>query len=128
MSHQDWDTVVLKSNKHTSTEKKPVGPPCVSANKAAQKVDKIVESDAKLEIKTINPDAVKAIIKQRCILKLSQKELAVKCCITDTLLRNIEQGKEPHNPTVLIKIQKVLCVKLLGDNIGTPLADKKTTK
>lgn len=127
MTHQDWNPVVFNNTKNTSSTKKPVDTPHISANKTALKVEQIAEGDAKLTIKTTNPDTVKAIIKHRCALKLSQKDLASKCCITEAVIRNIEQGKEPHNPTVLTKIQKVLCVKLLGDNIGTPLAEKQTT-
>ena len=124
MSHQDWSTVVFNSSKDTPSTKNSTGTPYVSANKTALKVEQIAEGDSKLAIKTISNDVVKAIIKNRCVLKLSQKDLAAKCCITEALIRNIEQGKEPHNPTVLTKIQKVLCVKLLGDNIGTPLDEK----
>ena len=126
MTHQDWEPVILNSTKNTSFDKKPTGIPHISANKKALKVEQLVESDAKLTIKMIHPDTVKAIIKQRCVLKYSQKDLATKCCITEALIRNIEQGKEPYNPTVLTKIQKVLCVKLLGVDIGTPLDEKKS--
>jgi putative transcription factor len=126
MAHQDWNPVVFNSTKNISTEKKPVGAPYISANKTAQKVEKLVESDAKLAIKMMNGDAVKAIIKHRCALKLSQKDLATRCCITEAVIRNIEQGKEAHNPQLLTKIQKVLCVKLLGENIGESLVDKTT--
>ena len=126
MAHQDWNPVVFNSTKHTSNEKKTVGTPYISANKIAQKVEQIVEGDAKLSIKTMNSCAVKAIIKHRCALKLSQKELATKCCIAESVIRNIEQGKEAHNPQLLTKIQKVLAVKLLGDNIGEALVDKPT--
>jgi putative transcription factor len=126
MAHQDWNPVVFNNTKHTSTEKKVVGTPHISANKTAQKVEQIVESDAKLSIKMMNSDAVKAIIKHRCTLKLSQKDLAARCCIAETVIRNIEQGKEAHNPQLLTKIQKVLCVKLLGDDIGESVVDKTT--
>jgi len=127
MTHQDWNPVVFNSVKDAPSAKKPVcTTPYISSNKTALNIEKIAEGDAKLTIKTINPDAVKAIIKYRCALKLSQKDLAAKCCITETVIRNIEQGNEPHNPTVLTKIQKILCVKLLGDNIGAPLVDKTT--
>ena len=127
MAHQDWNPVVFNNTKHTSTEKKTVCAPHISANKTAQKVEQLVESDAKLTIKTMNSCAVKAIIKSRCALKFSQKDLATKCCITESIIRNIEQGKEAHNPQLLTKIQKVLCVKLLGDNIGESLTDKTIT-
>ncbi len=126
MSHQDWNPVVFNSTKNTSTERKTVSAPYISANKTAQKIEQIVEGDAKLSIKMMNSCAVKAIIKHRCALKLSQKDLATKCCIAEAVIRNIEQGKEAHNPQLLTKIQKVLCVKLLGDNIGESLVDKPT--
>jgi putative transcription factor len=123
MSHQDWETVTFsnkKPNKSTqnvdSILKKP------SANIKALKIEnKVDNTDEKLTIKTIDTSVVRAIIKARGDLGLNQKELANKINVSDSVIKSIEQNKEPNNTALLNKLQKVLKVKLLGDNIGNPL-------
>lgn len=123
MSHQDWETVTFSSKKTNkssqttdSTPKKP------SANIQALKIEnKVDNTDEKLSVKKIDPSAVRAIIKSRGELGLTQKDLANKVNISDAVIKSIEQNKEPHNTALLNKLQKALKVKLLGDNIGTPL-------
>jgi ribosome-binding protein aMBF1 (putative translation factor) len=123
MSHQDWETVTFsnkKSNKSTQivdgTPKKP------SANIQALKIEnKVDNTDEKLTIKTIDTSAVRAIVKARGELGLTQKDLANKVNVPDSVIKSIEQNKEPNNTSLLNKLQKVLKVKLLGDNIGNPL-------
>jgi ribosome-binding protein aMBF1 (putative translation factor) len=123
MSHQDWETVTFSSKKTNkssqttdSTPKKPL------ANIQALKIEnKVDNTDEKLSVKKIDPSAVRAIIKSRGELGLTQKDLANKVNISDAVIKSIEQNKEPHNTALLNKLQKALKVKLLGDNIGTPL-------
>jgi len=123
MSHQDWETVTFSSKKPNksaqnidSTPKKP------SANIQALKIEnKVDNTDEKLSVKTIDPSAVRTIIKSRGELSLTQKDLANKINVSDAVIKSIEQNKEPHNTALLNKLQKALKVKLLGDNIGTPL-------
>ena len=123
MSHQDWETVTFSNKKPNKsaqivdgTPKKP------SANIQALKIEnKVDNTDEKLTIKTIDTSAVRAIIKARGELALTQKDLANKINVSDSVIKSIEQNKEPNNTALLNKLQKVLKVKLLGDNIGNPL-------
>lgn len=123
MSHQDWETVTFNSKKDRKsttniegTTKKP------SANIQAIKIEhKADNTDERLTIKTIDPSAVKAIIKARGELGLTQKDLAKRINVSDAVIKSIEQNKEPTNTGLLNKLQNVLKVKLLGDSIGTPL-------
>ena len=123
MSHQDWETFTFNSKKISkstpNTEgatKKP------SANIQAIKIEhKADNTDERLTVKTIDPSAVKAIIKARGELGLTQKDLAKRINVSDAVIKSIEQNKEPANTGLLNKLQNVLKVKLLGDSIGTPL-------
>jgi ribosome-binding protein aMBF1 (putative translation factor) len=123
MSHQDWETVTFSSKKPNKTTQNANGPakkpPAnIQAIKIEQKAD---NSDERLTVKTIDTTAVRAIIKARGELGLTQKDLANRINVSDAVIKSIEQNKEPNNTALLNKLQKVLKVKLLGDNIGTPL-------
>ena len=119
MSHQDWTTVTFNSSKKTPVVTSGTK---TSANISALKIENIAdESNAPLTISMMSSDAVKAIIAQRKVLNITQKELAAKCNILEATIRNIEQSKEPHNVAILNSLQRVLRVKLLGDNIGSAI-------
>ena len=66
----------------------------------------------------IDTKAVDVVKRRRCELKLTQKELANKSQVPEATIKNLEQGNELHNPPLLTKLQRVLGVKLLGQNIG----------
>ena len=123
MSHQDWETVTFSNKKlNKSAQNVDSAPKKPSANIQALKIEnKVDNTDEKLTIKTFDTNAVRAIIKARGELNLTQKELANKINVSDAVIKSIEQNKEPNNPTILNKLQKVLKVKLLGDNIGSAL-------
>jgi ribosome-binding protein aMBF1 (putative translation factor) len=123
MSHQDWETVSFSSKKpNKSTQNIDSTPKKPSANIQALKIEnKVDNTDEKLTVKTIDTSAVRAIIKSRGELGLTQKELANKINVSDAVIKSVEQNKEPHNTVLLNKLQKALKIKLLGDNIGTPL-------
>jgi ribosome-binding protein aMBF1 (putative translation factor) len=123
MNHQDWETVTFSSKKPKTTNQNanvpPKKPPAnIQALKIEQKAD---NTDERLTVKTIDTTAVRAIIKARAELGLTQKDLANRINVSDAVIKSIEQNKEPNNTMLLNKLQKVLKVKLLGDNIGTSL-------
>jgi ribosome-binding protein aMBF1 (putative translation factor) len=119
-NHQDWETVVFKS-KAKPAEGEPVRKPQVVGSPIA-KIERMDNSDEKLSIKMIDSKVVEIIKKRRCELKLSQKELANKTQVPEAIIKNLEQGKEKHNPPLLTKLQRGLGIKLLGQNIGEQLS------
>lgn len=129
MSHQDWEPVVFKKS---STQQQRSGN--VESIKKADsgnrqnvpqgntfKLDNIDSSEAKLSLKMIDSRSVEAVKRKRCDLKITQKELANKAQVPETVIKSLENGKEQHNPQLLTKLQRALGVKLLGQNIGEPL-------
>ena len=129
MSHQDWEPVVFKKS---STQQQRSGN--VESIKKADsgnrqnvpqgntyKLDNIDSSETKLSLKMIDSRAVEAVKRKRCDLKITQKELANKAQVPETVIKSLENGKEQHNPQLLTKLQRALGVKLLGQNIGEPL-------
>jgi putative transcription factor len=129
MSHQDWEPVVFKKS---STQQQRSGN--VESIKKADsgnrqnvpqgntyKLDNIDSSETKLSLKMIDSRSVEAVKRKRCDLKITQKELANKAQVPETVIKSLENGKEQHNPQLLTKLQRALGVKLLGQNIGEPL-------
>jgi putative transcription factor len=129
MSHQDWEPVVFKksstqqqrSGNVESVKKSDVGNRQNVPQGNTYKLDNIDSSEAKLSLKMIDSRAVEAVKRKRCDLKITQKELANKAQVPETVIKNLENGKEQHNPQLLTKLQRALGVKLLGQNIGEPL-------
>lgn len=118
-SHQDWETVVFKSNAKKSTvEGGTVVRKASTGINAASKIERIDSSDEKLSVKMIDSKVVEIIKKRRCELNLTQKELANKTQVPEAILKSLEQCKEKHNPPLLTKLQRGLGIKLLGQNIG----------
>jgi putative transcription factor len=132
MSHQDWEPVVFKkrpnqtdaiksaqrSGNIESVKKTDGGNRQNIQQINGYKLDNIDNSDEKLSLKMIDSKAVDAIKKKRCELKLTQKDLANKAQVPETVIKSLENGKEKHNPPLLTKLQRALGVKLLGQNIG----------
>jgi len=124
MSHQDWNVVTFNSKNSTHSKKTSLEPIAKkpSANVYASKIEnKIDNTDERLSVKTIDTTAVRAIMKARAEQGMTQKDLANKCNLSEAVIKSIEQNKEPHNTGLLSKLQKILKVKLLGDNIGSPV-------
>ena len=129
MSHQDWEPVVFKKSS-TQTQRSGNVESIKKADSGNRqnvpqgntyKLDNIDSSDAKLSLKMIDSRAVEAVKRKRCDLKITQKELANKAQVPETVIKSLENGKEQHNPQLLTKLQRTLGVKLLGQNIGEPL-------
>lgn len=129
MSHQDWTTITLSKkptkadaikNGQVETIKRPL-----AADINSIKIERIVDSeDGKLEIKLIDSKAVNAVKQARSAQNLTQKDLANKACVPEATIKSLEQGREKHNPQLLTKLQRVLGVKLLGENIGSTIEPK----
>lgn len=89
-------------------------------------LEKMIDSeDSRIEIKMVARVAVDAVKRRRCELNITQKELATKASVPEQTIKSLEAGTEKHNPQLLMKLQRVLGVKLLGEEgVGTPLASK----
>lgn len=131
VNEQDWTPVVFKKRMDKKTELKVAqrtgqvesvrrfdSANKQSANVNAAKIERLEESDEKLTLKMIDTKAVDAVKRRRAELKLTQKDLANKAQVPEPIIKNLEQGREQHNPALLAKLQRVLGVKLLGQNIG----------
>lgn len=94
------------------TNKHPAG----SANMA--KIDADHET---LKVKTIDSSVAKAIQQARQKAGKTQKELATEICERPQVVTEYESGKAIPNQQILGKLERVLKVKLRGNNIGTPL-------
>ncbi|KAG8934662.1 multiprotein-bridging factor 1 [Tulasnella sp. 419] len=113
---------VVATEKKTST----------SGNKAHQGPDhqKIAKLDRENEVAPppkIAPSVGKAISQARLELQLSQKDAAARINEKASILQDYESGKAIPNAQVLAKLERVLGVKLRGNNIGEKLATKKAS-
>ena len=122
MSHQDWNVVTFNNKPKQQLPNITNGVKKPAANITALKIEnKVDNTDERLSIQLIDTKVVREVIKARSAMGLTQKDLATKINMPESVIKSLEQNKEKHNPTLLNKLQKVLKVKLLGDNIGSAL-------
>lgn len=122
MSHQDWNVVTFNNKPKQQLPNITNGVKKPAANITALKIEnKVDNTDERLSIQLIDTKVVREVIKARSAMGLTQKDLATKINMPESVIKSLEQNKEKHNPTLLNKLQKVLKVKLLGDNIGSTL-------
>lgn len=109
-----------------ATEKKVVG----GANKAHQGTDhqRIAKLDRDNEVappSKVAPSVGRAMQTARMEMKLSQKDVAQKINEKPSVLQDYESGKAIPNPQILSKLERVLGVKLRGNDIGKKLEGPK---
>ncbi|KAI0747866.1 ylMBF1 [Daedaleopsis nitida] len=147
MSNSDWDANVVigskakapKVTRNTSdlnaarragavvgTDKKVTG----GLNKAHQGTDhqKIAKLDRENEVAPppkINPSVGKAMQTARMEKQLSQKDVAQKINEKPSILQDYEAGRAIPNAQILAKLERVLGVKLRGNDIGKKLEGPK---
>jgi len=110
-----------------ATEKKISG----GSNKAYQGTDhqRIVKLDRENEVAPpakVAPSVGRAMQSARMEMKLSQKDVAQKINEKPSVLQDYEAGKAVPNPQILAKLERVLAVKLRGNDIGKKLEAKKS--
>lgn len=74
---------------------------------------------------TVSQSLRSVITKARNSKGISQANLAQLCCVKPATITSYENGKAIPDNAVLGKMERHLCVKLRGKNIGEPLSGKK---
>ena len=116
MDCQDWKPVIFNKPKKkiiVKNKKK------VLSDEQIRKIKLENENDVQ-KIEKVSLDFRKEMQKARCAKNMTQKQLAQKLNLKQTIIANYEQGKAVPNNFIITKIERALGVKL-------PRKKKKTT-
>ena len=121
MSHQDWEIVKFSNPVVAKTNKK-LPKTIKSKQKDISHLSKLDNNDPET-LKHKNTKHIGKIIqKHRLLLKMNQKELAQKLNTKPSVIIEYESGKAIiTNNALLSKIERILNVKLQGNDIGSQL-------
>jgi ribosome-binding protein aMBF1 (putative translation factor) len=114
MNHQQWDPIILTSkNPKKSETKTTVLKSSVIKHSNPVKMEKIYDPnnpDAEPIIKPVMIDSEfgKQIAAARCAKKLTQKELANKISIPESIIKDYEKGQGVRNGAYISKIKNFL--------------------
>lgn len=109
MNNQDWTPVVFKkSSKETKADVPKVihNQPKITLDEDGQEV---------VKLKLVTKEMAKVVVESRTALKLSQKELGVKCNLDSKIINEIERSGCVYNADHLNKIARALGVKIPRD-------------
>ncbi|KAJ3352895.1 multiprotein-bridging factor 1 [Entophlyctis luteolus] len=142
MSSTDWDSVTVLRKRPQSVNPQVVrteaalnaarrsGAQIVTEKKTgggydAAKMGKIENETEDFSVPKVSLTVSKAIQQARAAKGLTQKDLATKINEKQTVVNEYEAGKAVNpNPQILGKMERVLGVKLRGQNIGAPLGGR----
>ena len=122
LPHQDWEPVILRKKKvYTKTKKTGAG------NSVLKKKNKVSDynptgkksgdDDEIKKLKYVGKDIGKKMQHARLQKKLTQKQVAQKLNIQQSVYQQYEIGKALRNGNLLNRIGKVLGVKLTGKGV-----------
>ena len=107
LDHQDWKTIVVKTNKKKDENKKP-----------SKKLDNTTQKMMKVERKADNDELkhdvytrefrIKMVQKRTQTLNMTQKQLATRLSMPEKTIKEIESGKAIYNAGHYNKIKHVL--------------------
>ena len=103
MDHQDWNTIILRTNKKIEKQQQNV---YISKE---QKLAKDVEPEKPAQV---SKQLAQKIISARCAKKWSRKDLALAINEQESLIARYETSKEIPKTHILQKMRKVLCCQL----------------
>ena len=113
MDHQDWKQVILRNpnaRKNIEQKKTVVKKPIQhNSNKTNGDMSfKKLDGNEIEKIASVNKDDVKKIQQARLALKMSQKDLANKLNVKQTVINELESGKMKKNSQFVNKVKRIL--------------------
>jgi ribosome-binding protein aMBF1 (putative translation factor) len=117
MSHQDWETVIVKGKSFESVKNIPCNKTVVTTHRNKQETNLTIKKiydpenpNAEPEIRPVLIDKVFArnMTQMRLVKKMSQKDLASACALDVKIISDYEKGGCARNGSYISKIKKVL--------------------
>lgn len=112
MSHQDWETIILKKKKTLSKDE------MLKLEKKKTEYNRIMKENEDIPIlKKTSLNTRKFIQRARTQRGYSQNVLSQKLCIQSSQIQNWENGKEPIPSKYISKLNSILKINIKKEEI-----------